>query len=370
MTEGGHLRIGIVGCGRAGEQLHLPALAKIRDAEVTALADVDPARLTRVAEQFGIARRFDDWRHLVSEAAVDIVGVCAPADQHEAITVAALAAGKHVYVEKPLALNERAAAAMVEAAAAGPGRATVGLNLRSHRLVGQARRIIASGTLGKIELLQTSWSAGSNLGARWPESRDQRATGGGVLFEMATHHTDLWRYLLDDEVDNVFAAASYRGGVEDMSATVTAQMRGGVLVSGVYSQASSDCNDVAVYGQAGILRFSCYRADSLSFQPTSALGGGARARLRELGRSARGLPAALASAFAGGDFRQSYVNHWRAFLRSIEQGTDPPCTLEDGRQSLRAIIAAQAASDRQRPVRLTAAADALAFGPPRQGAGT
>lgn len=346
--------IGVVGCGRATEDLHLPALRKLNGMHVVALSDIDDARLTHVAARFGIRQRYRDYRELITDASIDIVAVCVPAAYHEPITCAALEADKHVYVEKPLALTDRGASAMVHSAARAVGKSTMGFNLRSHRLVRRAKEIVVSGALGRIELLRTTWTSGFHYGREWTAWRYRRADGGGALFEMAVHHADLWRFLLDDEVARVYSESRSEGGSDDVSASITACMTKGALVSAAFCERTSDSNEIEVYGQKGVLRFSLYRADSLALHPTADLAGGPRARMKQLARRLSHLPTTFAVSLRGGDYLQSYGMHWQSFIQSIRDRTPPPCTLEDGQQALRIVLAAIESTQQGQPVAMHA----------------
>lgn len=136
------LKIGIIGCGWAGGALHLPALQSLSDSEVVALADIDQGRLNQVGDKFRIKSRYTDFRNLVEDKDVEAVAVCVPASSHAEIALAALDAGKHVLVEKPLALSMGEIDLLMEKAKGSACKAAVGFNLRYHRLVREARRII------------------------------------------------------------------------------------------------------------------------------------------------------------------------------------------------------------------------------------
>jgi len=333
------LRIGIVGCGRVTQQLHLPALQVMEGVSVVALAELEPQRLARVAGKFGITRRYPSHRELVADELVDVVAVCVPASSHEEVTEAAIKANKHVFVEKPLALEVEQARRMVSLAEATDRKTTVDFNLRSHRLVQDARRIVAGGTLGEIEMVRTSWTAGFHSEREMSEWYRQRRYGGGALYDIAVHHADLWRYLLDAEVDTVYAR-SRSDLFEDQSAAITATMSNGALVSGAYSKRTSASHDIEIYGQRAALAFSCYRVDSLEVRPVSQAAGGLNVRLRGLMEKTRTLPATLAVGIRGGDYIRSYARHWGRFLRSIREGAQPPSSFRDGLEALRVIGAA------------------------------
>ena len=99
------LRFGLIGCGRVTETLHLPALKQLDDADVVALADISGDRLNKVADLFHIPDRYPDYQCLLADCSIDAVAVCVPARFHVDVALAALEAGKHLFIEKPLALG-------------------------------------------------------------------------------------------------------------------------------------------------------------------------------------------------------------------------------------------------------------------------
>jgi UDP-N-acetylglucosamine 3-dehydrogenase len=345
------VRIGIVGCGRAAGGLHLPALARVRGATVAALSDTDPQRLAALASHCPDAAAYPDYRTLLDDGRVDLVAVCVPVTGHAEIADAALRAGKHLLVEKPLALElgecDRLVALARQAESSGQ-RSAVGFNLRSHRLANRARAIIRSGALGDIELVRTLWTADWSRATRpsWHASRRQ---GGGALLEIGTHQVDLWRWLLDSEVETVHAD-SRSFAFDDQSATLQARMASGVLVAGAVSQHSVAHNLVEVFGSRGSLGFSCYHGDSLSVATLGARDGGGWRRIRPLFARLAQLPAALQAARGGGDFRMSYVREWESIVAALTRGDPMPASIHDGRQAAAVLQAALRSAEEGRAV--------------------
>ncbi len=333
------VRIGIVGCGRAAGSLHVPALTRVRGAAVTALSDVVPERLALLASRCPGASAYPDYRAMLEDERVDLVAVCVPVTRHAEIAAATLRAGKHLFVEKPLALGLEECDRLVELAKQASGqRSIVGFNLRSHRLVRRARAIIRSGELGDIELVRTLWTADWTGTTRptWHASREQ---GGGALLEIGTHQADLWRWLLDSEVEAVHADTR-SSAFDDQSATLQVRMAGGVLVTGAVSQRSVSHNVVEVLGSRGSLSFSCYHGDSLTVAATGVPHTDLARRVRPLLAKAAQLPGAFQAARSGGDFRMSYVREWEGVIEAIISGSPPPATLHDGRQAAAVLHAA------------------------------
>jgi predicted dehydrogenase len=110
------LRVGIVGCGEVAQIVHLPSLYRLADKfRVTALCDVSRTVLDGVGDAWGVAKRYTDYRKLVEQPDVDVVLVTNPHAYHARVAAAALAAGKHVFVEKPACLTLTEADALLDA---------------------------------------------------------------------------------------------------------------------------------------------------------------------------------------------------------------------------------------------------------------
>jgi predicted dehydrogenase len=348
-NDEGKLGIGIVGCGRATEVLHLASIKYMKEVEVRALAELEEDRLNRVADRFCIKRRYLKYNDLLNDPSIDIVAVCVPGALHAEIAIAAIDAGKHVFVEKPLSLDLGDADRMVKRAAQTSRCCMIGFNLRSHRLVQEARRIIRSGELGQIEMIRTVWTAGFNYDRQLPAWRYRRADGGGALFEIGTHHIDLWRFLTGSEVKTVYADSRSQL-FEDQTSLLSVRMANDVLVTSSFCQRTSDSNDIEVFGYKGRLVFSCYHADSLAVFSTSDLSGGISARLKRIAQMCGKFPSLMKAGLKGGDFMQSYRTQWRSFIDSILRNKPLPCTFEDGRRSLQVVLSAIESVERGQPV--------------------
>ena len=188
------VRVGLIGCGRVALERHLPALESLSSARVVAVADVDANQLAMVADRFQIVRRATDFRTLVDDPEIDALAVCVPAQRHVVVALAALGAGKHLLIEKPLALDLDECDLLIEKAAESISKVTVGFNLRWHRLLREGREMIRRGDLGEIEFIRTTLTTHHDKVPEWTKRRED---GGGALNDMAVHHFDLWRFLFD-----------------------------------------------------------------------------------------------------------------------------------------------------------------------------
>ncbi len=142
--------VGVIGAHRWTRIAHLPGYAASDRARLVAICDTDRARAEALAVQFAIPKIFTDYRELLADPDVDAVDVCTPTPTHRQLNVDAIAAGKHVVCEKPLA--ETTAEAFATAAAAGERgvRTKVGFAFRYSPAVRRLGTWIADGTLGDI----------------------------------------------------------------------------------------------------------------------------------------------------------------------------------------------------------------------------
>jgi predicted dehydrogenase len=327
----------------------LPALGRVPGVKVIALSDIDSQRLERVAGQFGVARRYTDYRELIAAGEVDAVAVCVPPQHHAEVALVAIEADKHVFVEKPLALSLEECELLRERAAAHDAlKVMVGFNLRWHRLVRSARETVHRGDLGDIKLVRTVFTSGVRLRENYADWRRQSQTGGGALFELGIHHFDLLRFLFERELEEVYAT-SLSG---DETAVVTAQMNGGLQVVSAFSEGTVENHEIELYAERGRLRINCYRSDGLEHFNAGQYPGAIGTRLRGLMRAFLNVPRMIRQSWQGGDYVASYVGEWRHFICAITGNRPVACTLADGMRALEIALAAQEANATKRAVRL------------------
>lgn len=348
------IKLGLIGCGWVAENLHLPALQDLPDATVVAVADINTDRLKQVADRFHIKHRYTDFLTLLDGPGIDAIAVCVPAEFHVEVALAALDAGKHVLIEKPLALCLDESDRLIERAALSSSKVLLGFNMRWHRLVRQAQGIIERGTLGSLRSIRTVITGGPRHRGSVPGWTKKRELGGGVLFDQAVHHFDLWRFLLHSEVEEVFATTVSKQSDDETSA-VTARMTNGVLAASIFLKGSSNNNEVEIYGQSGHLHLSCYRFDGLEFFSMASASGDARTRLRKMIHGLKELPRGLMNIRHGGEFMASYRVEWRHFIDAIRHDTAMGCTLGDGRRALQVVLAAAESASSGKPVKVAQA---------------
>jgi predicted dehydrogenase len=344
----GPLRVGLVGCGYAATRCHLPALSRTPEAAVVALADVDERVLADVGAAWGVSRLYDSAFDLTSDPAVDVVAICVPPALHADVALTALEHGKHVLIEKPLATSREEADLISARVASSQLVAAVGFNLRCHALVARARALLQGGGVGAVHAIRTTFTDPPRSGSSLPAWRKSRSEGGGALSDKAAHHFDLWRFLLDDDVDQV---QSIRGA-DDETVVVSARTRGGVLADLIVSP-SRIRNEVTVFGDKGELNVSLYRFDGIALSSPREIPGALRVRLRAARTSVTELVGGISAIRNGGYFVLSYAEQWRRFVHAIEGGTGPAAGVRDGAEALLIALGAEKAADEERTVSLS-----------------
>lgn len=337
--EGRDIRLGIVGCGRVTATLHVPALAGVEGLRIAGLADTDEGALRRVAARARPDRVAADYRELVADPSIDAIAVCVPAHAHAEVALAALAAGKHVFVEKPLALSLADCDRLADAAARAGVLATVGFNTRHHAQAIRARDAIRRGEVGAVDAIDSRLTS---FHGELPAWQARRSSGGGVLMELAVHHVDLWRWLTGAEVDEVFAYARAGGG-EDAAAVIAARMSDGALASAVFASRTSRTDDLTVFGSTGSVAVSLYRFDGYERAWPGTVAGDVGARVRAALAALRALPGAVRDAREGGAWRKTYREQWRRFAGALRDGSPAGATFDDAR-SVQAVVLAAAES--------------------------
>lgn len=352
--KGKTIKIGLIGCGKVALRRHLPSLKSIKEAEVVALADIDEEQLNRTADKFQVKKRFSDYRVLLNDPEVEAVGICVPLQFHFEVASAALDAGKHVLLEKPLTMSLDEGDQLVDKAAKTDRKIMIGFNTRWHRLVLKAREIIQKGVLGPISLIN-SVHCSAHYGRYIPEWRLRREKGGGNLIENGTHTFDVWRFLLQSDIEEVCAVSNSTDKCDDEPAVVTARTADGVFLNCVLSDFLPDRNEIEIFGRNYILKISLYRFDGLKLIPLYSHDGDMKNRMRSMTHFVQELPQAVLQARYGGDYRASFRNQWKYFINCILQNKTVECTLDDGWRALQVALACVESNSSGRPVKVSQA---------------
>ena len=207
-VEGKTIGIGIVGAGFA-RTTQIPGFQNCKDARVVSIASGHRENAEKVAAEFGIAHIANDWQELVQRDDVDLVSVVTPPATHLEITLAALANGKAVLCEKPMAMTAAEAKEMTAHAQGANVLALIDHELRFLSNRHTMRAMVQSGAIGKVRhcnyIFRSDYRA--VLDRPWDWWSDEKM-GGGTLGAIGSHAVDSFRWLLDTEVSEVSALLS------------------------------------------------------------------------------------------------------------------------------------------------------------------
>lgn len=312
--------VAVLGAGRIG-QVHAHNLAQLPEAKLVGLFDPQSTYASAVAQAWGV-QVYPTTEHLLGDAQVQAVVIATPTPTHVPLIVAATEAGKHVFCEKPIALDMLQVKRCEQALASSQAKTKlqIGFNRRFDPAHEAIREAIHTGSLGVLQqLLITSRDAD------FPPA-DYLPVSGGLFRDMVIHDFDLACHLCGEEPQWVFAAGAARIDAQRMEqnkdvdgAFVVLRMASGALCHIAASRRSGYGYDqrVEALGTDGMLRSENVppmRVERFAAQHTHAL---------------PPLSASFTERYA-----DAYRNELRAFLRCIREDTASPCSFEDGRRAL------------------------------------
>ena len=332
------VRLGILGCGSIARAAHLRSLAGVSGGHVVALADTTRAHLDAASPLAPGARAVADYGDVLAMPDVDAVIIALPPALHASATMAALNHGKHVYVEKPLATSMHDATRVLEASRRSGLIAMMGFNYRHNPLVQRARSAISGGAVGTPVSVRTVFTTPARAIPAWKQRRE---SGGGVLLDLAVHHIDLIRFLLDTEVAHVSADVRSSQSEHD-TATLQLGLTNGCLAQVMCSLGTIDDDRIEVHGSAGRLTIDRYRSLRVEVTPARASGmlGVAATRFAS---EMRALPYAFRK-LRSPMHDPSFPAAMSAFVHAVASRAAVPPTVDDGLRALAVVEAAEQAA--------------------------
>ncbi len=279
------LRVGLIGTGFMGKThtFGFAAAARVFElpyaVEIVSVADRTDALAARAAAAMGIPHSTGDWTTLIADDSIDVIDITAPNAFHRDMALAAIAAGKHVYCEKPLAPLASDATAMADAAEARGVKTQVGFNYICNPLLRLAREMIAGGELGDIRSFRGIHAEDYMADAAAPFSFRNDPVGGGVLADLGSHALATAEFLLGpitrvlgDAVTIVTSRPDGSGGsrevfTDDITRAFLRFANGasGSIEASWVATGRKMQHDFEVYGTKGALHFSQERMNELHF---------------------------------------------------------------------------------------------------------
>ncbi|MEV4952924.1 Gfo/Idh/MocA family protein [Paenarthrobacter nitroguajacolicus] len=321
--------------------------------EQKVLVGRDATQVAEAAAKYGWAESATDWRSVIERDDIHVVDICAPGWMHAEIATAALEAGKHVLVEKPLANTIGEAELMTAAAAKARARGVqsmIGFNYRRVPALALARELIAEGRLGTVRHIRAAylqdWLTDAESPMTWRLRKE--TAGSGALGDIASHAIDQILYLLDDAVTEVSGrlqtfvdqrpgADGPAGGLEDVTvddaAWVNLSLASGAIASVEASRVATGQKNslrLEIYGSLGSLTFDLENLNELNFMDTTV-------PVREQGFR-RILVNEPEHPYLGAWWPQGHIIGWehtfthqiRDFLTAIAAGEAPSPSFEEG----------------------------------------
>ncbi|MER6529491.1 Gfo/Idh/MocA family oxidoreductase [Streptomyces sp. NPDC001508] len=344
---------------------------------LAAICGRDGAAVRAAADRHGWAAAETDWRALIARDDIDLVDICTPGDSHAEIALAALAAGKHVLCEKPLANTVEEATAMTRAAEQAKARgqvAMVGFNYRRLPATALARRMVADGRIGTLRHVRVSylqdWLVDPAFPLTWRLRKEH--AGSGSLGDLGAHIVDLAQYLAGERLAGVsaltetfvrqrplpagpssgLAAVSAAGTGEvtvDDAALFTGRFASGALASFEatrYATGRKNALRIELNGERGSLAFDLERLNELSYHDGTEPRTHAGFRRILVTEPDHPYLEGWWPPGHGLGYEHSFVHQARDLLLAIAEGSAPEPSFADGLQVQRVLAAVEESAEK------------------------
>jgi predicted dehydrogenase len=353
-----------------------------RSPVLAAVCGRDASAVRAMADRHGWAAAETDWRALIARDDVDLVDICTPGDSHAEIALAALAAGKHVLCEKPLANTVEEAEAMTEAAEAAFARgqmSMVGFNYRRLPATSLARKMVAEGRLGALRHVRVTylqdWLVDPEFPLTWRLRKE--LAGSGALGDLGAHIVDLAQYLAGEPVVGVSALTEtfvrerpLPGGVSsgltavsatnpraggvgtvtvDDAALFTGRFASGALASFEASRFATGRKNslrIELNGERGSLAFDLERLNELSYHDHTEPGTHAGFRRILVTEPDHPYLEAWWPPGHGLGYEHTFTHQARDLVRAIAAGRGPEPSFADGLRVQRVLAAVEESAEK------------------------
>jgi predicted dehydrogenase len=348
------VRVALVGCGRVSD-LHVLGYRGREDARITAVCDSNGRTARRKAAEWGVEAVYTDYERLLADADVDLVELLVPHHLHASMTVAACQAGKHVSVQKPMALSVAQCDQMIDAARSNGVVLRVYENFVFYPPCVRAKAMIDAGEVGEPQMIRLHMNTGSRDTAwkvplrAWLWRFNERKAGGGPLvFDHGYHLFSLARYLMGD-VTRVYAwidrSPVLPTKVVDAPATVMFQFesphRYGTMDIAhtpkmrIHSDFYADDNRVEIIGDRGILFINRCTARTVDLPALMMFRNGVTTPV----------------PIERDEWQHSFIDSTRQLLDCLADGEQPKLNGAEGKAVLQIVLAALQSARSGREIR-------------------
>jgi len=330
------VNLAIIGYGDLARSVYGPTIKALApQARLAGVVELDSARRHDAETNLPDTPAFSSLADLLAATKVDGVLIATPPTTHADLAVAAFAAGLAVYVEKPLAADEGDGQNIVDAWNRAGTIGMVGFNYRFNSVIRDLHRALAAGEIGPVVAARTQFGLVSDELPPW---KQKRASGGGALLDLGSHHIDLLVHLLQAQVQTV-SCHLWSDRTEDDNAMLTLTFSSGAVAQIHVSLSSVEADRIEIQGRSGRLIYDRYFSERL--QRTGRFSGRIRQQL---------LINRLVSFVPGRDIREKLRSPLREpsfpraigrFVHAIATGAPTHPNTEDGWRCLQVVLAAE-----------------------------
>jgi predicted dehydrogenase len=340
------IRVAIVGCGRISD-LHQMGYRGREDAMIVAVCDTSKTRAKSKAKEWGVEKVYTDYRQVLEDKEVDVVELLTPHHLHCRMAVQAARAGKHISVQKPMALSAAEADEMIAAADKAGVRLRVYETFVHYSPAVRARQMIAAGEIGEIRAVRLHVSTGTGDTAwkiplsAWLWRFNEKQCGGGPLVFDHGYHLFSLAYYLGGPVERVYAwidqtPVSEAAGIVKIDAPAVimfqykSSRRYGMLDieytpnMRIYSDYYADDDRIEVIGEKGIIFINRYTAKTIDLPPLM------------LFKDGRTTPLPV----EGVEWHDSFIATTQDFIEKLKTGGQPSLDGPTGKAVLQFTLAA------------------------------
>jgi len=330
------LGIGIIGAGRIGRIHAINLYRFFPEVEIVGIADIDLDRAMQLSREIDNKKVFDDPTALINHPDVHAILICSSTDTHTDLIIKAAKAGKDIFCEKPIALDIELIDEALTAVEESNVKLFVGFNRRFDPNFKKARELVLSGKIGKPHILKIT--------SRDPEPPpiEYVKVSGGIFADMTIHDFDMARYLLNDEIIEVYATENVLIDekimkYDDVDTAITVlKFRGG-------SMGVIDNSRKAVYGYDQ--RIEIFGSDGM-------ISVNNKLEDETMIANSRSFQISKPLYFFLERYQEAYLNEMKEFVSSIINNSNPPVSGIDGKIAILIAEAAKKSLKERKPIKL------------------
>ena len=332
------ITVGIIGAGRIGK-VHAGTIAyHVPGAKIKTIADpFMNAETESWAKSIGIENTTKDYKEIIADKEIDAVLICSSTDTHSPISLEAIAAGKHIFCEKPIDHDVAKIKEVMEALKKNPVKYQVGFNRRFDHNYKAVEEAVRAGKIGDPHLILITSRDPA------PPSIDYVKVSGGLFLDMMIHDFDMVRFLAGCDATEVYAegavlvdkAIGEAGDID--TAVVTLKMENGAI-------AVIDNSRQAVYG---------YDQRAEVFGSKGMVQSGNDSKSTAVLSNENGVTGEVPLHFFLERYTEAYAQEIIQFCEAIEKNTDTPLGVDDGLKPVLMGLAAKKSLEEHRPVKIS-----------------